>query len=143
MDKPADPVLAAMYSARLRWIDIVPGKSVQMLRPREAEMAGFIRTVDGTRGLYVDLDHVQRYAVDWRGFTEADLLGATVGVSDEMPFSAAVWAEAVADHAEWLRPATQGLLTIITEHIERRGEAEKNSDATLTPGPAQVASEAN
>lgn len=134
------PLIAALRSNRERWVSVAPGKDVKIRRPTEAEFPAFVREVDGRRTLSVELAHVQRHVVDWRGFTEADLLGATVGVADALPFDALIWAEVVADHLEWLKPAANALLQAITDHVERDEAAAKNSSATLTPGPAgQVA----
>lgn len=130
------PLIAALRSAREKWVDVAPGKAVKIRRPTEAEFPAFVRVVDGKRSLSVELHHVQQYVTDWRGFTEADLLGATVGVADAVPFDAALWAEVVADHLEWLKPAAQALLAAITQHVDLEDAAAKNSDATSTPGPA-------
>lgn len=131
-----NPLIAALRSARERWVEVAPGKQVKIRRPTEAEFPAFVRDVAGVRTLSVELEHVQQYVTDWRGFTEADLLGATVGVADALPFDALVWAEVVADHLEWLKPAAQALLRAITEHVESQDATAKNSAATSTPGPA-------
>jgi hypothetical protein len=130
-----NPLIAALRSARERWVDVAPGKDVKIRRPTEAEFPAFLKEVDGRRSLSVELSHVQQFVVDWRGFTEADLLGATVGVADAVPFDPEVWAEVVADHLEWLKPAANALLLCITEHVERDADAAKNSVATSTAGP--------
>jgi len=136
--KPSDEatsLIARLRAAREVWVQLPPGphgqpRAVKFRRPAEAEVLGLITTVAGRRSLQVELPTVQAYAVDWRGITEADLLGDTVGSSDEVPFDAAVWAEVVADKLGWLQPCAQGLLDAITAHMARQDEAAKNSPAT-------------
>lgn len=131
------PLVAALRSGRERWVELEPGKRLKIRRPAEAEFSDFIVAREGSgRTMVVDLRHVQRYAVDWAGITEADLLGPTVGSGDEMPFNADVWGEAVADRLPWLRAAAEGLLNTITEHLQAQEAAAGNSPATSTPGPA-------
>jgi len=129
-------LLAKLRAAREHWVEVAPGKRLKFLRPTEAEQLAFVRVQGNGRQLVVELEQVQRFAVDWAGFTEADLLGQAVGVSDAVPFDSAVFAEVIADHLEWLQPAAEGLLQLIVGHRGDQATAEKNSAATSVPGPA-------
>lgn len=131
-----NPLIAALRSARESWVEVAPGKRLKIRRPTEAEFPAFLRKTEAGRGIAVELEHVQRHVVDWEGFSEADLLGPTVGVSDALPFDAAVWAEVVADHLEWMQPAAQALVQAIVSHLTAQADAAGNSAATSTPGPA-------
>lgn len=128
------PLVAAMRGQRESWVDLSPGKAVKIRRPTEAEFPGFLRRTDAGRSLHVEIEHVQRHVVDWRGITEADLIGETVGSVDALPFDAAVWSEAVADRVDWLQAAAQGLLDVILAHLKKQDAATANLPPTLTPG---------
>lgn len=130
------PLIVALRSARESWVDVAPGKRVKIRRPTEAEFPSFLRKTEAGRGIAVELEHVQRHVVDWEGFTEADLLGPTVGVSDALPFDAAVWSEVVADHIDWMQAAAKALVQSIVDHMTAQADTAGNSAATSTPGPA-------
>lgn len=129
-------LIAQLRAARESWVDLGGGKAVRIRRPAEAEFSAMVRTVNGQRQLRIELPEVKLYVTGWRGFTEADLLGAGVGNSDVLPFDAEVWAEVVADHTEWLAPAAEALLKSITDHAERTQAAAGNSQPTSTPAAA-------
>jgi hypothetical protein len=134
----AAALIARLRSKRETWCELDPGKAVQLRRPAETEvLTGMLqRTPGGGTTLQVEKAHVCAAAVGWRGITEADLLGAGVGVDDAVPFDAGVWAEVVADRADWLQRAAAHLLDQITKHFEAQDTAAKNSGATSLPGPA-------
>lgn len=124
-------LIAQLLAAREHWVDLAPGKRVKLRRPMEGDLEGMFR---GTpRRFTVALEDVQKYAVDWQGFTEADLLGQSIGSSDPLPFSAEVWALAVGDNLDWLQEARKGLEGILAARIEARLAAAGNSAATSTP----------
>lgn len=131
------PLIAALRSARERWVTLEPGKRVKIRRPAEAEFSAFFSQAPEAdkRTLAVDIAHVQRYAVDWEGITEADLLGDTVGSQDPVPFDAALWAEAVSDRVAWCKAVAEALLNAISDHLAAQASAAGNSPATSTPGP--------
>lgn len=138
----AASLIARLRAAREVWVSLPAAadgthRAVKFRRPAEAEVLALITTsAGGRRQLAVQLPTVQACAVDWRGVTEADLLGDTVGSSDAVPFDAGVWAEVVADRLDWLQPCCQGLLDAISAHMARQDDDAKNSPATSTPGPA-------
>lgn len=127
-------LIRQMLAAREHWIDLAPGKAVKFRRPMEGELEGMFR---GTpKRFNVLLEDVSKYAIDWRGFTEADLLGQGIGTSDPLAFSAEVWALAVGDNLDWLQAARRGLEAVLASRIEARLTAAGNSAATSTPKPA-------
>jgi hypothetical protein len=129
-------LIAALRSARESWVDLGDGKAVRIRRPAEAEFASLVRTEAGQRQLRIELAEVRRYVTGWRGFSEADLLGPTVGNRDDLAFDADLWAEVVADRTDWLATVAQALLKAITDHAERAQAAAGNSPPTSTPAPA-------
>lgn len=127
-------LIRQLLAGREHWVDLAPGKRVKFRRPMEGDLEGMFR---GTpRRFVVLLEDVQRHAIDWQGFTEADLLGQGIGNSDPLPFSAEVWALAVGDNLDWLQEARKGLENILAARIEARLAAAGNSAATSTPSPA-------
>lgn len=127
-------LIAQLLAAREHWIDLAPGKRVKFRRPMEGDLEGMFR---GTpRRFTVALEDVQKFAVDWQGFSEADLLGQGIGNSDALKFDAQVWALAVGDNLDWLQEARKGLEGILAARIEARLAAAGNSVATSTPSTA-------
>ena len=127
-------LIKQLMAAREHWVDLAPGKAVKFRRPMEGDLEGMFR---GTpKRFSVLLEDVQRHAVDWRGFSEADLLGKGVGNDDPLPFGAEVWALAVGDNLDWLQAARAGLESVLASRIEARLAAQGNSPATSTPNPA-------
>ncbi len=124
-------LIRQLLAAREHWVDIEAGKAVKFRRPLEGEFEGMFR---GTpRRFRVLLEDVRRFAIDWRGFTEADLLGKGVGNDDPLPFDAEVWGLAVGDNLDWLQAAAAGLEDILAKRLESRLAARGNSSATSTP----------
>lgn len=133
----ASPLLRQLLAQREKWVDVAPGKAVRLRRPAEGETGDFLRTgADGVRNFRIGVDEVKRCAVDWRGFTEADLLGAGIGNSDPLPFDAEVFALAVGDNLDWLQACGAALSQMIVDRLEARAAARGNSPATSTPQPA-------
>ena len=65
--------------------------------------------------------------VDWRGFTEADLLGETLGSSDAMqPFDAAVFQEWVDDSPEAMNTIALAVVDLVQANTDRQARAAKN-----------------
>lgn len=103
---------------------------VKLRRPAEAEWRYFFgRTQRGA------LENVQAYAVDWDGFTEAELLGAGVGASDAVPFDSSVWTVVIADRMAWVPPLFQRLVQMIETHSAAREALEKKSAPSSTQPP--------
>jgi len=113
-------ILEKVRRQREQEIEVAPGKHVTVRRPPEAEMLSL-------RG-GVTVDHVARYTVGWKGFTEADVL--TSGASDEMEFHPDLWREVVADRLEWFAKVANGLVDAMNAHAERKAAAAGNSEPT-------------
>lgn len=118
-------LIKRLREQRMHWIDLdLPGKRVRLIRPTEIEIGQhFVK--DGQ--VSVGVAEVERFAVDWDGFTEADLLGAAVGSSDLVPFSPALWAEVVSDKSAWVRKLATDLLDIVIKHSAATKVDAKNS----------------
>jgi hypothetical protein len=99
-------------------VEVEPGKFVRFLRPAETE---FVRVIGG-----VTADHVCEYVCGWDGFSEADLLGASVGANEPATFSADAWAEYARDRVEVVSKVAQAIADAITLHLQQRSAAGKN-----------------
>jgi hypothetical protein len=119
-------LITQLRAQRQTWVDLAPGKRVQIIRPAESEIGDFFRVTNGDRSMVCGLDQVAKFVTGWDGITEADLLGAAVGASDAVPFDAALWAEVVADRSDWLKLVAAALLDAIVRHFDQKAEAEKN-----------------
>lgn len=116
-------LIKQLREQRMSWVDISPGKSVRIIRPPEREI--FTGLYKGTSVL-VGFEEAKRYVVDWRGFSESDVLGANVGASDPLPFSADLWAELVSDNVEWAQAVQQALLDVVMGYLKKNRVDEKN-----------------
>jgi hypothetical protein len=115
-----------MMAQRKSWVDLGDGKRVQITRPPETMIGEFSNYGDGKFSVSSVIDRVIKYTVGWDGITEADLLGASVGASDLVPFDPALWALVIEDRAEWLMKIAQALTASIANHYEQKAQAEKN-----------------
>jgi hypothetical protein len=115
-----------LRAQRQSWVDVAPGKRVQIMRPPESEIGSFLRVDDGRKSMVAELDQVVKFTAGWDGITEADILGASVGGSDAVAFEADLWREMVADRGDWLKLVAQALLDAIVKHFESKAQAEKN-----------------
>jgi hypothetical protein len=128
-------LLAQLRSARTLWVDLEEGKAVQFLRPLEADVELLLQPVaGGGRGFRLGIADLRRYAVGWRGITEADLLGKPVGSDDAVSFDAEVLELVLGDNLDWLHAAIEGLTNAIVARLNARVAARGNSSATSTPG---------
>lgn len=118
-------LIKRLREQRMQWVDLdLLGKRVRLIRPTEIEIGKhFIK--DGS--VSVGVAEVERFTVDWEGFTEADLLGAAVGSSDPVPFSQALWAEVISDRSAWVRQLATELLDIVVKHGAEKKVDAKNS----------------
>lgn len=113
----ADKLLADLQARRRFWVELGDGLAVQMQRPGETRFAE-LRTLTAER--------LASYAVAWRGFTTARLLGPAIGSDAEVPFSTAVWVELLADSAEWSAACAEQLLKVVNDHMAQREATAKN-----------------
>ena len=91
-----EQLLERMAEQRAHWASLPGGKRVRFHRPPEVEMP---QLVGG-----ITVDHLVQYACGWEGFTEATLLGASVGSADAVPFSRDLWAAWVRDNTDAIGP---------------------------------------
>lgn len=127
-------LIRQLLAAREHWVDLETRKAVKFRRPLEGEFEGMFR--GNPKRFRVLLEDVQRFAIDWRGFTEADLLGKGIGNDDPLPFDAEVWRLAVGDNLDWLQAASAGLEEVLVKRLEARLAARGNLPATSTPSSA-------
>lgn len=127
----AQQLIERLRAARDSWCVLreadggMPELAVQLRRPAEVEMSK-LRPGPG-RDLDAALTEAAcSTAVGWRGFTEADLLGAAVGSSDPLPFDAALWREVAGDRMEWLTACANHILAQVKEHFAQKAEQRKN-----------------
>jgi hypothetical protein len=100
-----------------------PAMGVRVRRPPETEWGRFVgsgHAIGAMRDIAVE------YVIGWYGFTEADLLGASIGSSDAVEFSRELWEVAAADRADWVGLVFDKLLNLVTEYHQQRKEAAKN-----------------
>ena len=121
----SEQLIKRMREQRMKWVDIAgqPGKRVRIIRPTETEVGQYLSK---GRELVVGLEEVKRFAVDWQGYTQADLLGASIGSADAVPFHPDLWAEVVSDQAKWVRQLAQDLLDLVVAHGSAVAEDAKN-----------------
>jgi hypothetical protein len=123
-----EQIIARMRDARAEWIDLAPGKRLQLLRPTELDVVRHLLKTgaDGKRNFSCEFEDVVRAACGWEGFTEADLVGAAVGNSDPLAFHPGLWGAVVADKLDWLQLAAQKILDMVVAHQAAQAEDEKN-----------------
>lgn len=126
MMTPAERLISQMRDQRASWLDLDDRRRVKVLRPRETEQVDFLRKTEGGKPeLYADQQHVEKFVVDWEGFTEADLVGAA-GNSEPLAFDQALWREVCADSLEITRKVAQKLLDLIVEYRVAQAKDAKN-----------------
>ena len=109
---------------------MAPGKKVFFARPPETDMRSMLTVKPGEEtGVWnVNLEHVQKYATGWSGFTEADVMGAAIGASDEIAFDQDLWSEMVADNIEWMQKMAAAILDSVIAHLSKQEAVAKNSE---------------
>jgi len=111
-------LIRQMLAGQEHWVELEPGKAVKFRRPADTEGLSVLHGAGAKRGTpHLFLDDLTKYAVDWRGFSEADLLGHGIGNSDPLSFDREVWRLAVADNLVWFGAALEGLLGAITKQL--------------------------
>lgn len=124
-------LIKALLGQRESWCELGDGLAVKLRRPAESEMPAFYRGVS--------VESLKTYTVDWRGFTEATLLGQAVGASDALPFDADVWAALMPDRIDWVEACSAHLVDQITKHVEAHDRFAKNSPPSSTKRTASSA----
>ncbi|MEY5101250.1 MAG: hypothetical protein RJA36_3969 [Pseudomonadota bacterium] len=118
MSTTAADYIARIWQARESWCDLAPGKRVKVRRPGELAMRQLA-------GGGATLEKLCSCVVAWDGITEGDLFDG--GSENYVPFDAGVWAEAVADQAEWAALVAAHVTQLITEHMAKREATRGNS----------------
>lgn len=121
-----------MLRRREHTVHLDDRRSITLRRPPEAQMGRLLSVVGEKATWSVGPEDVKAAVVGWAGFTEADLLGATVGSSDAVPFDADLFALYIDDHLEDQTKIAKVLLDVVTEYVDKRGASEKNSDSGST-----------
>ena len=111
-------LIERMDEQRARWVSLPDGKRVRFRRPLEMEFVKF--------RIGVDVNHLCEYVCGWDGFSEVDRLGAAIGSSDPLPFSAELWSRVVRDRMDYVRPVATAMVEAITEHVAAKEASAKN-----------------
>lgn len=111
-------LIEGMLDRRRQWVELPEGKAVRVVRPAEADMPRY------RRGVTVEL--LGECVDGWRGFTEADLLGQTIGTDSPVEFDADLWRAYVADHVKLVGPVAGKVAELIKQHLEAQAAAAKN-----------------
>jgi hypothetical protein len=128
-------LIAKMRAARQTWVPLGPGgRKVLIVRPPETEWKDFV----SGNALEVETSHVCKYVIGWEGFTEATLLGETVGVQDPVAFSPELWAEYISDRLSEKKLVAEALLETMKNHKLSIAADAKNSQPSSTPAPAST-----
>lgn len=115
MPRAASDLVAALYAARERWVDLDEGKAVRVRRPAEAEWSRVRRS--GPEAFVACV-------TDWRGFTEADV--DPEGGNDKVPFDAELWAVLALDRSDWLGKVIEAVADDIKARTEAAEARRKN-----------------
>lgn len=114
----AQALIAKALARREQWVDLEPGKRIRIRRPAETELPGLREGVT--------VERVIACTVGWEGFSEVDLLGATVGSEDALEFDIGLWDVLVRDRADWLATVANAIVKAVTEHLKQKDAAAKN-----------------
>jgi len=120
-------LVARLLAQRESWLDLGAGKRIRVRRPGEADMGRFSRGVA--------LDDAAACCVAWDGFSEASILGPSLGSDKPIPFDAAVWLELLRDNIDWLDLVVAKLFELVRSHLDAREAVRGNSRPSSTPGP--------
>lgn len=118
-------MLRRQREARSKWheLDEPPRRALLVRRPAATAMLQFASGISASQVPAL----VGAAVVDWRGFTEADLLGGTLGSSDAMqPYDAAVFQEWVDDSPEAMNAIALAVVDLVQANTERQARAAKN-----------------
>ena len=98
-----------------------------ILLPTEVEIfRHFVKSSGDGLSIVADFDEVKQFVCGWEGFTEADLLGVSVGSDAAVPFHSELWEQIASENMEWVRAVAQALVDGIVERQKARGDDAKN-----------------
>lgn len=112
------PLLQRLRANRQAWLELDDTRSVLVQRPAETQMLAMRHGVS--------LQDAAAAVVDWRGFTEAGLVGAKLGSDSPVPFAADLWAEWVADNLAAANAVAAKVASMVQQHLAAKDEAAKN-----------------
>lgn len=102
-------VLKRLQAARERWITLDDTRQVKIRRPVAAKLGALLQQTAPEP--YLDC------VVDWRGFTEASVLGPSLGSDTVLPFDTAVWRELALDRVGWLPKVADAVIEDATAFL--------------------------
>lgn len=131
-----DKLLALMAKQREFGVDDLPGfagRRITLRRPTEEQvLTELLVLVPNPEDPAKPLAHfvsqpknLHTYAVDWAGFTEADLVGAAGG-DDAVPFHPLLLQAWLAEHVAVAQHLSDKLMQAVVEHENRKATATKN-----------------
>lgn len=119
--KPAE-LIAKLDEQRTRWVDLPDGKRLRVMRPLETDAD----RLTGHRSLGSLAEALCTFVVGWSGFTEADLLGAALGASDEVAFDAALCLRVLRDRGDYVVTLGDEIRAMVKAHRDAKDAAAKN-----------------
>lgn len=111
-------LIRRIYAQRERWVDVGDRKEICVRRPDRWDSLSFLR--DRTA------DRICGQVVNWRGFTEADVLGEGVGTVEEVAFGSDLFRVLAGDRLDWLEKIVDTLTEMIAELSEQAESTAKN-----------------
>lgn len=117
----SNPLLQRMLAAREAWVQLPgarDGLQVRVRRPAEAQMPGLL--------LKGELEDYLGWVVGWKGFTEADVLGARQGSDAAVPFDPALWREIALDHVAWCKAVADQIKAMCEAFVGAKEAASGN-----------------
>lgn len=127
-------LIDALLRRREQVVKLEEGKSVTIRRPPETQM-GDLLTVDAENKKStwrVGVDDVKKYTVGWDGFTEADILGPSVGGSDPVPWDKDLFAVYIDDNQKYVGKIAQEILDSVVAHVNKQAELGNDSGSGST-----------
>jgi hypothetical protein len=122
-------IAARMRKQRERWLSLdeekTGGRALLLRRPQPLELMAY--TDQGKMTADSSMRMARDAVVNWRGFTEATLLGAAIGGDTEVEFSREAFAEWLGDNPEELQRISRQVLELVNSHNEAKAETAKNS----------------
>lgn len=125
----ADAIIAQIEAQRRAWVPVDPaheaGPAVWLETPSQfaaIRLAGALRSGDGDQAIQA----VCAMARDWRGLSQADLLGAGVGSTDPAPFHPRLLAMWLADRPDEVAVLAMRAMELASAARERVQGAQGN-----------------
>lgn len=112
-----EQILQRRLEQQCEWVSLPvaagePPRRVRVRRPYATDLAVFA-------GGSITAEQVVQCVEAWEGFTEATLLGASIGSEDVVEFSRALWADWVRDNPEAYVAVARGLAEGVARAAER------------------------